>query len=817
MKSTAGKLISVKFTHSNTADNPTLTIQTSTGTQLVAAAPLMQYDSTNTGRYIANSWRDGAIVNFIFDGTNWVEVSGIDSGEVLATKTYTGVIGTANDLANASFYYGELKPKDYNAVWRIKFKVYAEAAGRVDARGYYDVLITGTQNKIISYATFNTISNTSYRPIYINSVMVATSAGITAGYYHLLGWRLYSAWNPATAANARTITVDILELDNCDFTFWDTIQKPGNVPGAGDTNYVGVTGIDAYSNGLIETGDNDTYHALQYTNARFTNNSTLYLGGYNILGFVGDNIVAPLSVSSSGYTGTTTSISETRVYSSQGFDWSKGLFYFTGSTAIATNGIVTNCRVTQSGVDLRYSDNCVASTAATTTTLGMVDGPVYIRGIIKEDGLFYIMPLSVTYDSKTYQRCWTQTIPNSVETVTVSDKTYQYVYWHVGFGYYNSTYAKNYYQIVLAVENKMYWYNAATSSFEEYRIIPKEKVINVTGSNITPTSAASGTFTPSMDFLTMKSHIENGDVLLMYLNLSGYYFGTEISAKAYSVDVVDAPNMMGIQFESIDLGAIASHMRLNISVGTDDGGETTTGNFSLSDAYLTGISSSDVTTALGYAPVNPSSLATVATSGDYDDLSDKPDLSNYMVKGVDYVTAGKKSGTTLGTKATAEGNDTTASGNYSHAEGNQTTASGIASHTEGFGTIASSSNSHAEGNNSKASNSYAHAEGNGSTASGESSHAEGDTTTASGRRSHAENYSTTASGPASHAEGDTTQASGWNTHAEGSHTSATRKSQHTFGEYNIAETGSISSRGTYVEIVGNGTAENARSNARTLD
>ena len=40
-----------------------------------------------------------------------------------------------------------------------------------------------------------------------------------------------------------------------------------------------------------------------------------------------------------------------------------------------------------------------------------------------------------------------------------------------------------------------------------------------------------------------------------------------------------------------------------------------------------------------------------------------------MVKGVDYVTAGQKSGTTLGTKATAEGLNTTASGTHSHAEG----------------------------------------------------------------------------------------------------------------------------------------------------
>lgn len=42
--------------------------------------------------------------------------------------------------------------------------------------------------------------------------------------------------------------------------------------------------------------------------------------------------------------------------------------------------------------------------------------------------------------------------------------------------------------------------------------------------------------------------------------------------------------------------------------------------------FITGINSSDVTTALGYTPVNPSSLATVATSGSYNDLSNKPTI-----------------------------------------------------------------------------------------------------------------------------------------------------------------------------------------------
>ncbi len=130
-------------------------------------------------------------------------------------------------------------------------------------------------------------------------------------------------------------------------------------------------------------------------------------------------------------------------------------------------------------------------------------------------------------------------------------------------------------------------------------------------------------------------------------------------------------------------------------------------------------------------------------------------------------------------------------GNYSMAEGASNKASGYASHAEGYDT----------------------------TASGALSHAEGLTTTASGRRSHAEGRFTTASGDQSHAEGYTTIASGSDSHAQNGYTIAQRRSQTAIGEYNVADTtgadGTV--RGDYVFMIGNGTAENARSNALTVD
>lgn len=114
---------------------------------------------------------------------------------------------------------------------------------------------------------------------------------------------------------------------------------------------------------------------------------------------------------------------------------------------------------------------------------------------------------------------------------------------------------------------------------------------------------------------------------------------------------------------------------------------------------------------------------------------------------------------------------------------------------------------------------FAVAEGNYTTASRNYSHAEGYHTTASGNSSHAEGFYTIASGDSSHAEGVETQTSGAASHAEGRYTIANHKSQHVFGEYNIADPSSAVAvtRGTYVEIVGNGASNSARSNARTLD
>ena len=135
------------------------------------------------------------------------------------------------------------------------------------------------------------------------------------------------------------------------------------------------------------------------------------------------------------------------------------------------------------------------------------------------------------------------------------------------------------------------------------------------------------------------------------------------------------------------------------------------------------------------------------------------------------------------------GNRNIATGIHSLVNGAKNDATGVCSHAEGYMTAASGVSSHSEGNESGA---Y-------------------------GWASHAEGWSW-AYGEAAHSEGEITWASGEASHSEGLETEAHGKAQHVSGRFNIIENVSDEKDfGQYAEIVGNGTDNENRSNARTLD
>ena len=107
---------------------------------------------------------------------------------------------------------------------------------------------------------------------------------------------------------------------------------------------------------------------------------------------------------------------------------------------------------------------------------------------------------------------------------------------------------------------------------------------------------------------------------------------------------------------------------------------------------------------------------------------------------------------------------------------------------------------------------YSFVEGRQNENTGQYAHVEGRYNKNTGIYAHVEGCGNEASASSAHAEGSGSQAKGDQSHAEGQYTIAASTNQHVQGRYNV-EDGSQ----TYAHIVGNGTSNEVRSNAHTLD
>ena len=271
----------------------------------------------------------------------------------------------------------------------------------------------------------------------------------------------------------------------------------------------------------------------------------------------------------------------------------------------------------------------------------------------------------------------------------------------------------------------------------------------------------------------------------------------------------------------------------------------------------------------------------VLTEQDKEDIAElvpQPDLTDYATKSnttlLNTLSLGRRSGTEIGENSIALGDNVEASGQCSFAEGAGASARGLYSHAEGNGCTATGLGSHAEGSGCESTATGTHSEGYVSRATGSYSHAEGLRTNSSGSGSHCEGYSCESSGGYSHAEGRQTQAIGQISHAEGQGTIANGTCSHVGGAYNVedsyenwsewvsgtsyevgdkvkrttithnndtgedevtdvngyicktanSDTSFTSSKWTawshrmnFIEMIGNGSGESSRSNARLLD
>lgn len=429
-------------------------------------------------------------------------------------KVYTGLCGVANgtspnnnSYANQSFYFITVHPKTWDSQWSVKYRLNihldnesqtyksSSTASTVSAglymKGTYDCNINGTGGTYNTFHFFQSQKNTSYRPIYYHMIHETTSAGYAAGYGHKIGVSFVSAYLPTPVTDyssgsavsntkyPRTIEVIIEEAVNCDVELVDTPEVEGDAYRSDytklNTTYYptntsssnsagGWINLSATTQGLYESGDNDTYGYTQQTNnylKNATKNGTtdLRIFGYNLIGFNKNGNALGISVYSSSQTSNTTSVSAkgTRLYCTEGFDYTKGIRYTNSSSVFSANGDMNiSTAIDYTAVDLRYSDNNVASSGAANTLGMVVRKPVYLRGTIGSDGLFYLAPIDVTYNNGTYQRAWVQDIP------TVENENGEYVYWFIGYPYYNGSYPNSLYQLDLITQSELVWYKNGT-------------------------------------------------------------------------------------------------------------------------------------------------------------------------------------------------------------------------------------------------------------------------------------------------------------------------------------------------------------------
>ena len=189
------------------------------------------------------------------------------------------------------------------------------------------------------------------------------------------------------------------------------------------------------------------------------------------------------------------------------------------------------------------------------------------------------------------------------------------------------------------------------------------------------------------------------------------------------------------------------------------------------------------------------------------DVSAKADKADTVLDTT--LSRGRKPGTTVGEGSFAFGQNLEADGAFSHAEGGANVASGSNSHAEGGGTIAKGSGAHSEGMNTIANENGSHAEGLGAIANGRAQHAAGKYNVEDSLSSWPEWMASTA-----YEVGDkvkvTTTAN--DTTVVQGYTCKTANSDSTFTSSKWTKWNYMN----FAEIIGNGTANNARSNARAL-
>lgn len=187
---------------------------------------------------------------------------GLD-GQPIETKTYTGLIGSANDVANASFYFAKIHPTNFTVQWKVRFKIYITAPEAYSQS--IDIQFGGYGSVFNSYDAY-VVRNASLGAYFVN-LYRAKAAGITNHKGHAVGIGLRASTNPTDATYARDIKVELISTESCTVDFLDTAVKYANMDGTGTTNYDNYTEMTVATAGQNATNNTNYYDRTLYNQA----------------------------------------------------------------------------------------------------------------------------------------------------------------------------------------------------------------------------------------------------------------------------------------------------------------------------------------------------------------------------------------------------------------------------------------------------------------------------------------------------------------------------------------------------------------------
>lgn len=297
------------------------------------------------------------------------------------SKTFTGVIAPANTDPGGWLYFGCITPNDYHVPYKIRYRIRSEMPGlasNLPKVSYFDVDIRGLNDTYYSYIVEN-VQHSTYRSLYSHVLYTCTQTGINNGYGHLLGFRLQSSYNPATAAYARTMVIDILETENCGFTFYDAPLLYASVPGTGSTNYKTRISFDGTTNGHTHAGDRSdpNYYNRNYYGCRKTY-TALYR--YQICLSRSDRTLLPVNTSNNV-------TAKTKTMTTESFDPFGEILYWSSTTTYAAGANVGDGWYNQYLADIRYAFNCGGYD--TDSTL-VARKPLYLVAVPNTDGTAHL-------------------------------------------------------------------------------------------------------------------------------------------------------------------------------------------------------------------------------------------------------------------------------------------------------------------------------------------------------------------------------------------------------------------------------------------